>query len=316
MSPAPSDGQILFGQAACLLAASLWAVSVTIFRDPIRTYGAQAVNLFKCTTATLLQGLTVLALGLGPAFAATPARDLVFVAASGVVGLTLGDTALFAAVSRIGGHRTLLLQTLAPVFTALLAAVFQDERLAPAQALGGACVLSGVALVVAPRRARPAGGTPISPGGPVSRAAGATAVGIGFAVVAAFGQGSGVVLAKAGMDTLPVLPASFLRLAAAAAGLVLLSVPTGRLARAVRLARHAPDAARAGTATFLGTYLALFLMMAGVAFAPASIAAVLLSTSPVFSLIVERVADRRPISARSAVGTAIAVAGVAVLVAG
>jgi drug/metabolite transporter (DMT)-like permease len=307
-----TEGSLLAGQVSCLLAASMWAVSIAIFRGPIATYGAQAVNLFKCSVAAVLQGLTVLALGYAPALAATSARDAALVALSGWIGLTMGDTALFAAVSRIGGHRALLLQTLAPVFTVALSSL-RGEFLNPRQWLGAACVLGGVAFVVAPRRARPGGGTAI----PVGTVAGGSAAGgIALAVLAAFGQGSGVVLAKAGMDTLPVVPASFLRLAAAALGLIAIAIPARRIGRALRLARHGPDLARAGSATFFGTYIALFFMMAGVAFAPASIAAVLLATSPVFSLVVERVIDKRPIAFRAAAGTAIAVAGVAVLVGG
>jgi drug/metabolite transporter (DMT)-like permease len=310
---AGSGATLLAGQAACLAAASLWAVSIAIFREPIRDHGAQAVNLFKCAVAAVLQGLTVLALGYAPAFTAVPARDLALVATSGVIGLTLGDTALFAAVRRIGGHRTLLLQTLAPVFAAILSSL-GGEHLTSRQAIGAACVLAGVAFVVAPRRARPGGGTPIPLGRTVT--GGSVAAGVALAVLAALGQGSGVVMAKAGMDDLPIVPASFLRLSAAAAGLVVVALATGRIAIAARIARHRPDLVRTGSATLLGTYVALFLMMTGVALAPASIAAVLLATSPVFSLIVERVAERRPITPRAATGTAIAVAGVAVLVRG
>ncbi len=69
-------------------------------------------------------------------------------------------------------------------------------------------------------------------------------------------------------------------------------------------------------AAFLGTYLALVLMMVGVALAPATIAAVLLATSPIFGLVIEAVADRKPPTAFAVIGTIVAVAGVAVLVGG
>lgn len=67
-------------------------------------------------------------------------------------------------------------------------------------------------------------------------------------------------------------------------------------------------------AAFLGTYLALLLMMIGVALAPATVAAVLLATSPIFSLVIEAVADRKRPTLLAVVGTITAVAGVAVLV--
>ena len=200
----------LIGQSACLGAALLWAIALTIFRRPIEIYGARRINLAKCSLAAVFQGLTVVFLGQAGVLRDAPARSLIFIVASGVVGLVVGDTALFGATARIGVHRTLLLQTLAPVFTAVVAATWQSERPALTQAIGGLVILAGVALVVSPeRRNRPLAGSVVVPG---------VGAGIALGVLAAMGQGVGLVLAKVGMQDVAVLPASFLRLAAAAGG--------------------------------------------------------------------------------------------------
>lgn len=289
------------GEFACLGAASLWAATVLLFRRPIRDHGPRTINLAKCLLAAVLQGATVVALGETQTLLRAPGAELAFLAVSGLVGLTLGDTALFAAVSRIGVHRTLLLQTLAPVFAAIFAAVWRGERPTGTEVAGTVLILAGVALVVAPRRGD-------------AEDSGWDLPGIALSVLAALGQGAGVVLAKSGMESIPPVPASFFRLAVAAAGLVVLSLALRRLGRIVPLLRAPASLSRVVPATFLGTYIALFLMMAGVALAPAGVAAVLLATSPVFSLVFESVADRKPIAPRAALGTALAVAGVAVLV--
>jgi drug/metabolite transporter (DMT)-like permease len=305
------------GEAACLTAALLWAVSLAAFRAPIATHGARTINLAKCLLAAVLQGMTVLALGQGESLWTAPARDLVLLAASGLIGLTLGDTALFAAVTRIGLHRTLLLQTLSPVFAAVIAALWQGERPTTLQAVGATIVLVGVGVVVAPSRARRLvkEGSSDEPREAVGSGSW-VAAGVLLGILAAFGQGSGLVLAKVGMAEVPVIAASFLRLAAAAIGLAALAAAGGRFRGLGRVARSRPDLVRVVPATFFGTYLALFAMMAGVALAPASVAAVLLSTSPLFSLLIERVVDGRPVTARGLVGTLLAIAGVAVLVNG
>jgi drug/metabolite transporter (DMT)-like permease len=295
----------LAGQASCLAAALLWAISVSLFKGPIVKYGAPIINLAKCLVATLLQGLTVWALGLDDSLWTAPTSGVVLIAASGVVGLVLGDTALFAAVVRIGVHRTLLLQTLSPLFAAVIAYIWLDERPTMSQALGGLLILAGIALVVAPR-----GGANSSIRGGVSR------LGLLLGTIAAFGQGSGIVLAKVGMGDVHVLTASFLRLGAAAAGLALIGLLAGRSKRLWRLALDAPMLGRTLPAIVLGTYLALFLMMAGISLAPAAIAAVLLSTPPVFSLFIEAFVDKQPIALNGLAGTLLAVAGVAVLGAG
>jgi drug/metabolite transporter (DMT)-like permease len=302
----------LAGQAACLSAALLWALSVALFSRPIQVHGARAVNTAKCLLGAVLQIATVLVLGQTGVLADAPAGALGLLAASGIVGLVLGDTALFGAIARVGGHRTLLLQTLAPVFTAAIAFAWRGERLSSSQSAGAVVVLLGIALVVAPSRRAPRSNRPTAP--LLSRPGeGRALAGLALGVIAAFGQGAGIVLAKAGMADVPVIPASALRLGAAAVGLLLLEGVSGRLGRIPALISDRANAARAIPATLLGTYLALFLMMAGIALAPASVAAVLLATSPVFSLVLESIAERRLPSARGLAGTLLAVAGVGLL---
>jgi len=294
---------VLFGEVACLGAALLWAVAVVLFRQPIAAWGARAINLLKCLLATALLLLTAIVFGGLQDLAVARPGHLALLALSGLVGLTLGDTALFAAVARIGAHRTLLVQTLAPVFAGLLA-VTLGERLSGVQLAGAAVVLAGVALVVG-----------LDGGGSAPERA-AVARGLGLAVLAAFGQGIGVVIAKEGMAAVPVLPATLVRLAAASVGLLLVAAISSGFAPLRGALRDGVTLRRAVPAAFLGTYVAMLLMMGGVALAPATMAAVLLSTSPIFSLGVEAVIDGRRPSTVAIVGTLVAVFGVAVLTIG
>ena len=293
----------LTGQIAYLAAALMWAAAVMVFRSSIASHGARTINLAKGLIASLLLALTAAALGSWNTLAAAPSIDIGLLAFSGLVGITLGDTALFAAVVRIGVHRSLLLQTLAPVFTALIA-IPLGERLSSLQTLGGLVILGGVALVVAQR--------PMANGNPLPRSDG-TARGLAFGVLGAFGQGAGVVIAKAGMTVVPALPATLVRVAAATAGLLVLAAARRNLGALAAAFRDRAMLRQVVPATFLGTYIAMLLMMAGIALAPASIAAVLLATSPVFSLILESVLERRLPSAVGVLGTLLAVAGVGLL---
>ncbi|MEM8934564.1 MAG: DMT family transporter [Acidobacteriota bacterium] len=290
------------GAAACLLSALAWAVAVTWFRGPIAEHGSLAVNLGKCWIATILLGLTAWWIGDLSAITTASATAVGMVAISGIAGLTLGDTALFAAVHRLGAHRALLFQTLGPVFAALLAFAFLAEQPTVTQLLGTLAVLAGVALALDPGESEPGAKRSMS------------VAGIAFAVLAAFGQGAGVVLAKGGMEDVPVIGASFVRLGTAAVGLLVTLAIAGQLGRAARgLARPAAMRGLAGP-TLLGTFVGFLLMMLGIARAPASVAAVLLSTAPIFSLFVDRIAVGTRITPRGALGTLIAVAGVAGLV--
>ena len=288
------------GELLALGTSLLWALSVALFRPAVEVHGARTVNLTKCGLAAFLQGLTALAMGQLGWLTAAPTAALVSLGASGLVGLMLGDTALFGAVARIGVSRTLLLQTLAPLFTALLAAAWGGEWLDGRQLLGGLVILAGVAVVVAPG-SRGGSGAPLS------------AAGVGLGVLAALGQGAGIVLAKSGMEEVPVVAASFFRLSVAAVGLLALAWLGGRLGRQQQLWQDRAAIGRVVPATLLGTYLALFLMMASIAWAPAAVAAVLLSTSPIFGLVLESLATRRLPPVRGIVGSLVALVGVALL---
>jgi drug/metabolite transporter (DMT)-like permease len=297
---------LLAGELACLGAALLWAVAVVAFREPVRRHGARSINFLKCAIGAGLQGLTLLALGQLDSLVSTSGRALLLIAASAVVGLVLGDTALFAAVGRIGVHLTLLIQTLAPVFAALIAFAWQGERPTAQQSWGAVLILAGVALVVGRRDG--SSGPSIAP----TRAR--LLLGTALATIAAFGQGSGVVLAKVGMEELPVMPASFVRLAVAAIGLAAIGGAVTRGGGRTSPFRSPDLLTRIVPASFFGTYVALYLMMAGVAYAPAAVAAVLLATSPVFGLILEAIESRRLPSWSGLLGTLTAIGGVGLLV--
>ncbi|MCP4657653.1 MAG: DMT family transporter [bacterium] len=298
----------LIGEGASLAAALCWAVALTQLRRPIVEHGARTINLAKMVIASGLLGATTLLAGQGGVLLHGSPSGLGLVALSGIVGLTLGDTALFAAVARLGVHRTLLFQTLAPVFAALLAIGLYGERPSAVDFAGTAVILGGVILVVMPRSSQ-------APSSPASTPATATfdALGIALAVVAAFGQGAGVVLAKAGMDEIPVLAASFVRLGAGGVGLVVVMVFGARLGAAARAIASPATLRQVVAPSILGTYIAFLMMMAGIAFAPASVAAVLMSTTPIFSLFIDAKVEGTPITARGLAGTLLAVAGVAVL---
>ena len=290
---------LLLGELACLGAALCWAISVTLFRRPIAAQGAVTINFGKNTIAALLFGLTAAATGQLSGLAAVDGRVLGAILLSGLLGLTLGDSALFLAVDRIGAHRTLLFQTLAPIFAALLTYLLVGELISAAEAGGALLVLAGVSIVVAP-----------APGEERQKLSSA---GIGWAVVAAFGQGAGVALTKTAMTALPVFAASFLRQGVAVLGLLVVLALQGRLRHSLALFS---DWGRLRPVLFpatLSAYIGFSMMMLGIARAPASVAAVLLAMSPVFSLFVDAWLDQGKITWRGLFGTAVAVAGVALL---
>lgn len=181
------------GELAALAAAFLWAASTVIFGRAGKfltplvlngTKGLIAVGLIGLTLA--LQQRSVMGLGLG---------EMALLLASGVIGIGLGDTAYFSAINHLGPRRALLMETLAPPLSAVLALVFLQERLSLLAWVGILLTLVGVGWVISERV--PVAHTP--PGGNLRR-------GMCLGGLAALGQAVGAVMSRAALAETAVDP--------------------------------------------------------------------------------------------------------------
>ena len=78
-------------------------------------------------------------------------RSLSILTCTFIVGLALGDSALFKAFALIGPRRGMMAMVTAPVFTVVVAWLALDERLGPLALAGIVVVIAGVLLAVAGR---------------------------------------------------------------------------------------------------------------------------------------------------------------------
>ncbi|UCF10879.1 MAG: DMT family transporter [Candidatus Bipolaricaulota bacterium] len=290
------------GQAAALLTTVLWSFTYVFFTIAVRRIGASALNRLRLAAAL---GLLLLAhlvvFGTPVPFGAEASRWL-WLGLSGVIGFAVAEALLFRSLYHLGAHRTSLLMTSAPVFSALLAWGVLGERLSPGQIAAVAVTLLGI-VVVLWRRGN----------GDDGRGA-AWWLGILFAVGAAAAQATRYILSKRGMDGgFPVLSTNVLQILCATVTIWLWTAVRGRL-RATRDALRTPGAmlpmlAGATLGPFLGVTLSLVALRA----APVGIASTLLALPPVLLLFLERVLFRVPIRPQALIGTAIAVGGVAML---
>jgi drug/metabolite transporter (DMT)-like permease len=274
-----------------------------------RSIGALAMNLLKCAIALLLLAIT---LGLWdgrlwPAQAGAWSIGLLGV--SGIVGLTIGDTAFFQALSRIGARRTLLLTALTPAITAVLAwpeimGWGLGEPITGRMLLGMTLTMGGVAWVIAERNPNESADEPMD----------IPKVGIMWALLSAFCQALANVLTKAGGADVSALDISIVRLVFGVTGLAIVLGAMSRLADTVEPMRQPRKAALLLVATFIGTYLGIWLSMAGLRYTEfTGIAATLSSTSPIFVLPLAYAFEDEYISARAVAGAVIAVVGIGIL---
>jgi drug/metabolite transporter (DMT)-like permease len=309
------------GETAAVVAATFWAVSSLLFASVSRRAGPWAVNQFRLFGATILLSLALAAQAwAGNAGGAPPARQTTLLLASGVVGLTLGDGALFRSFYILGARRVSLLTALAPVFVAILAGPVLGERIGLVGLAGMGCTLAGVVWVIADRR---------DTGDPVR---GSVTEGVTLGVLASLGQAAGAVLTKAGLGLAPPdsplgswaaagdavrpvepLTAVVLRMSVATAALAIWTVPTGRIREVAALWTDRRTALASSTAMFLGTFCGVWLSLVAFAHTETAVAQTLLSLTPVLVLPIARfaTADRPP--PRAWIGALVAIVGVALL---
>jgi drug/metabolite transporter (DMT)-like permease len=290
---------MLKGEIAAVATAICWAFTGLFFAEAARRIGALRVNLLRLPVALVLLSGALLA--TGTTFATLDGRRLGLLAASGIVGLTIGDLALFAALVRIGPRLAALLMALAPVFATLAGAVGLAELPGPRALLGMAVTLVGVGWVVLERRDGQA--HPFEHRGAIT-----------LGVLAAACQGVGLVLAKAGMaGEVPPLAATWVRMGVATAGIWLLALVSGRTAGLdiAAAARQAAMPVLGGAVS--GPFVGVWLSLIAARFTDVGVAATLMSTTPVLIIPLVMVVERYRPSLRAVLGAAVAIAGVALL---
>ena len=344
----PTAGATSFqGEIAALTAAFLWAAATLMFGRLGRSLSPLVLNIVKGVFAIALILITLLVRSWWIETTALPTNDLpitamVYLLLSGGIGIGLGDTAYFAAINALGARRALLLETLAPPMTAVMAWIFLSEQL-PFMAIAGILMtLLGVAWVISERV--PATDSALAKQPHIKHSQTGWQTGLSVALLAVFCQASGAVLSRAALVNVAVDPlwSSLLRLLAGMAFMVLLAVLQPR-----RLGDYCPEPESKGVAlglssnenapakkdwrvrwqkslamlrsprlltgvalaAFFGTYLGIWLQQIALKNTAAGIAQALLATSPLFVLPMAALLGDR-ISYRSIAGVAIALGGV------
>jgi drug/metabolite transporter (DMT)-like permease len=290
---------IVPGEVAALGTALAWTCSSLAFEGATRRLGSITVNLLRVVLAFgFLTLIATIERGRPLPTDATRAQ-WGWLALSGVIGMVLGDLCLFRAYIEIGARRTMLVQTLSPVFTALIGLVVLDEHLGARGVLGIGLVVGGVAWSVAERRV-----TVVGDGHRVR--------GLVLATGGALGQAGGLVLSKRGLAGYDPVAGTQIRVLAGIVGFTLVVTAIGYW-RKIAAARVAPRAvAMVSVGAFFGPCVGVALSLYAVAHTEAGIAAAIIATTPIW-LIGVALLRREPVGVRGVLSGLVAVVGVAVL---
>jgi drug/metabolite transporter (DMT)-like permease len=297
-----------FGELMALLAATIFAWTSIFFTTAGQRLGVATLNLMRLLGAVILLGATH-ALVTGDLWPQAPLASILWIGLSGIVGLAIGDSALFRAFTLIGPRRGMLAMATAPVFTVVVAWLVLGETLGILALLGIAVVMGGVMLAVVGKD--PGGGQFADLDRALLRR------GYLLAMVAAAGQGLGSAFVKIGMAGGAVevdpLAATFVRMAFAFVAYWALALPQHGLRTLLRPLRDRRGSLNLALATVLGPYLSVYLSIVAIRHAEAGIAQVFLGAVPIFVLLPAWLVYRDRPTVLAVVGVVLAVGGGAIL---
>lgn len=291
----------MIGEFSALSSSLVWAAASLMFAALGASTHPVTLNFFKCVIAVLLMVITQLVLsGTVPDMSSS---QLIWLSLSGLLGLSIGDTAFFAALNRLGPRRTLLMSALTPAVTALIAIPVLSESVSSTLVLGMALTMFGVVWVIRERTGSRTSAT---------ETLATIRVGVAFALLNVACQAGGNILTKLGAGESSALEISIIRLLAGIAGLIVVLAFRPQFIVGIRT-WSSKDRWMLVAATFLGTYLGIWLMNAGLKYTHTAVATTLNSTSPIFILPLAYFVLKEKISGRAILGALVATAGVALL---
>ena len=235
--------------------------------------------------------------------------DTALVAVSGLIGIFVGDVALFTAMARIGPRRTGMLFTLNAPMAAVGGVIFFEERLSVSSFTGSALILFGVTLAVM-------FGNPSEETGVFERIQGSLFVGIFWATIGALGQAGGALAAKPilddGADTLAV---AALRALIATVAMWLVPKQTDKLTRSVKkspLLKY--DQLKLATSALIAMVCGMTLLLYALGNGDAGIVSILSATTPVLLLPLQAIVTKKMPAKFAWLGAILAVLGTSLLI--
>ena len=255
------------GVCAALASAASWAVGTILFKGIGENFSASAMTLVKSLLSVLLLAFSLIFVG----WTKVPFSSLGWLILSGLIGIAAGDTCFFAALRLLPVHQLIILMMLAPGITLIMAILFLGEIPSPIGWLGIAMVLSGVTITLAADLRR--GCSPVR-----------APAGLVFGLLAILCMGVSVIIAKVGLNTVPALQATFLRMAAGFVGMFIVALAKRQVKDWVEPLRSEGLKWRFAVAVAVVTFGGFWLALFSVKRLDVSIANTLLATEPLFAL--------------------------------
>ena len=292
------------GEIAALLTAVCWTVTAMAFESAGKRVGALSLNLIRLLIGLVF--LTIFNIIFNDGFIPeATSYQWFWLALSGLVGFVLGDLFLFRAFILIGARTSMLIMSLVPPITALIAWITLGEVLSRIEFLGMGVTMIGIFLVMASRRNK--GAKIIWKIGKM----GPLLFGGLLALGGAVGQAAGLVLSKKGMQDMDAFAATQIRIMAGVAGFLIVITLFKRWQKVLGAIKDLKAMKFMTIGSFTGPFLGVSFSLLAVQHTDTGVAATLMALVPVMIIPPSIFLKKEKIKLMEIVGALISVGGVA-----
>jgi len=308
----------LLGEAAAVTTSTLWTGNSILFTAAGKRIGPISVNAIRIVIAVGLLSATHI-IFFGTVSPDANSAQWLWLGLSGIVGLGIGDFALFSAFVLIGPRKSLLLMSIAPIVSVIFSYLLLEEVLGVWAIIGIAVTLVGIIIVILEREVR---GTQTDEAARKNDAVKKrNMLGISLGVIGAVGQGLGLVFAKYGMFNaaddpsvgLHSLSATLMRMLVGAIFVWIVITFWGRLPEIRKGIEDRRAVKLTSAGAFIGPFLGVWFSMVAISYTQVGIAMTLMSLMPVMVIAVVWVLYKEKTNWRGIAGAVVAVIGVAII---
>lgn len=291
------------GEIAALTTSVAWSFTSMFFSIAGKEVGSMIVNRTRLLFASSYLLITHFFLygSLLPIHAEFYRWE--WLALSGFIGLVIGDGFLFQAFVLIGARLSMLLMSLVPIVSTILAWLFLKEVLTIYEIMAIILTISGIVWVILERNNR-------------NNQADSRnyLIGILCALGGALGQAFALITAKKGLGgDFPALSANLIRVVTATAIFWIVALFQGKAISNFSFWHNQKARWTIIGGSVFGPFLGIWLSMVAIKYAHIGIAATLMALTPIFLLPLTHWIFNEKHSWRTIIGTMLAVAGVAII---
>lgn len=290
----------LIGVSAALGSAVSWAAGSILFKQLGEHISSPAMTWAKSIISGVLLAVVLAVIG----FEQMELQAFWLLVGSGLLGIALGDTFFFEALRELGAHTVVVLLMLGQVLTVILAVLLLGERPTPVIWLGIVLVLVGIWIVLQAK---------LSEESEKEQEHRLKWRGIGFGLLSVVCMSVSIIIAKQALDSVSAMQATFIRMIAGMAGMLLLGMGAGQLKQWVEPFANLKLAAHFIIAVCVITFGGFWLSLVAIKYIDVSVANTLIATEPLFVLPLAAIFLKERITLQASLGSTIIVFGIGLI---